>query len=273
MGRIWAAAVFGLAGFALLVGLGTWQVQRLAWKRGILADIEARIDAPPVALPDAPDARQDRYLPVRVAGRTTGEELRLLVSLPRIGAGYRIVAALDLGALPPPGSPGAVALPGGDLRQPMIDPLEVATPGAAMPGLGATGDPALSRRRIMVDLGFVRVEDTTARNPARLDVIGNLHWPDEVDGFTPDPDVEADIWFARDVPAMADALGTEPVLVVARSVDPGQGTQPLPVGTEGIPDDHLNYAITWFTLAAIWAGMTTLLIRRMARAGRTGGPA
>lgn len=273
MGRIWAAAAFGLAGFALLIGLGSWQVGRLTWKRGILADIESRIAAPPVALPDAPDAREDRYLPVRVSGRTTGEELRFLVSLPQIGAGYRIVTALDLGAPPPPASPGAIAQPGGDLRQPMIGPLAAATAGAAMPVAGATGDPALSRRRIMVDLGFVPVEATGGRVPARIDVTGNLHWPDEVDGFTPDPDLDANIWFARDVPAMADALGTEPVLVVARSVDPAQGTQPLPVGTEGIPNDHLNYAITWFTLAVIWAGMTGLLIRRMARAERTGGPA
>jgi surfeit locus 1 family protein len=40
-------------------------------------------------------------------------------------------------------------------------------------------------------------------------VTGNLHWPDEVDSFTPARSWPA-IWFARDVPAMAAALGSEP---------------------------------------------------------------
>ncbi|MEO0748023.1 MAG: SURF1 family cytochrome oxidase biogenesis protein, partial [Pseudomonadota bacterium] len=43
--------VFGLTGIAVLVSLGMWQVQRLAWKEGVLAQIDARIAALPVALP------------------------------------------------------------------------------------------------------------------------------------------------------------------------------------------------------------------------------
>jgi surfeit locus 1 family protein len=46
------------------------------------------------------------------------------------------------------------------------------------------------------------------RAPARTEaraaqVTGNLHWPDEVDGFTPAARCQRNIWFARDVPAMA----------------------------------------------------------------------
>ena len=63
---------------------------------------------------------------------------------------------------------------------------------------------------------------------------------------------------------MAAALQTEPILVVARNPT-GQGVEPLPVGTEGIPNNHLQYAMTWFSLAAIWTGMTVLTLWRIRR--------
>jgi surfeit locus 1 family protein len=123
-------------------------------------------------------------------------------------------------------------------------------------------------RRILVDRGFLP-EDQRSQpriaTAARLS--GTLHWPDEVDSFTPPPDAARAIWFARDVPAMAAALQTEPVLVVAREAT-GDGITPLPVDTQGIPNNHLNYAVTWFSLAAVWAGMTLLLLWRIRQ--RTG---
>ena len=117
-------------------------------------------------------------------------------------------------------------------------------------------------RRILIDRGFV---PTTARDAPRalgaMRVIGNLHWPDEIDRFTPAPDRKAGIWFARDVPALAAELDTEPVLVIARSrTDPG--VTPLPVDTRGIPNDHLQYAITWYGLALVWAVMTGYFLWR-----------
>jgi surfeit locus 1 family protein len=97
-------------------------------------------------------------------------------------------------------------------------------------------------------------------------VTGNLHWPDEVDRWTPEPDLSEGLFFARDVPAMAAALGTEPVLVIARAVEgTAPRAQPLPVTAEGIPNDHLGYAIQWFGLAAVWAGMTVWLLWRIRR--------
>ncbi len=120
-------------------------------------------------------------------------------------------------------------------------------------------------RRILVDRGFVT---DAARGLPRMageeTIIGTLHWPRETDRFTPPPDAEAGMWFARDVPAMAEALHTEPVLVVARS-DTGDGIEPIPVGTEGIANNHLVYAITWFSLAVVWLGMTGLLLWRIRR--------
>ena len=82
-------------------------------------------------------------------------------------------------------------------------------------------------------------------------------------------DVAGNTGFARDIPQMAEELGTEPLLIVAREVSPPeQGVTPLPVDTAGIPNDHLEYAITWFSLAAIWAAMTGAFIWRGGRAAK-----
>lgn len=215
MRRILFLLIFGLAGLAVLVSLGAWQVQRLAWKEGILADIEARIAADPVPLPGAVDPEADRYLPVEVSGEMLPGEIHVLVSVKQVGPGYRIIAPFRTG-----------------------------------------------ERTILVDRGFV---PTTAKQAERrtgpMQVVGNLHWPDEIDSYTPDPDPKSNIWFARDVSAMADALGAEPILLVARSqTDPA--ITPLPVDTAGIPNDHLQYAVTWFGLALVWAAMTGYFLWR-----------
>ncbi len=218
MRRIIIPLVFGLAGAAVLISLGVWQVQRLAWKEAVLADIEARIAAAPVDLPAKPDPVNDRYLPVKVSGVLAGPELHVLVSQKQVGAGYRI-----------------------------IQPFEV------------------QGRRIMVDRGFVTADKIDKpRAQTHETLIGNLHWPDETDGYTPEPDLSKNIWFARDVPKMARALKTEQVLLVVASqkseTDPS--LTPLPVDTSGIPNDHLSYAITWFSLAAIWLAMTGYFLWR-----------
>lgn len=124
-------------------------------------------------------------------------------------------------------------------------------------------------RRILLDRGFVPEAGRDApRPPVALAVTGNLHWPQETDAFTPPPDAATGLWFARDVPAMAAALGTEPVMVVAREVvGDAQGIVPVPVDTSAIPDNHRQYAVTWFSLAAVWAGMTAFFLWRIRRRG------
>ena len=122
-------------------------------------------------------------------------------------------------------------------------------------------------RRILVDRGFVAADQSEAVGGVAIQVvqtvIGNLQWPQEIDSFTPTPDLENNIWFARDVPAMAEALGTEPILVVQREASQTSGpVTPLPVDTSAIPNDHLQYAITWFSLAAVWMTMTIYFLRR-----------
>ena len=74
---------------------------------------------------------------------------------------------------------------------------------------------------ILVDLGFIRHEFASKISlSGDLNIIGNLHWPEEVDFFTPDPDQKNNIWFARDVNELSKELGTEPILVVAKSFSP-----------------------------------------------------
>ncbi len=127
-----------------------------------------------------------------------------------------------------------------------------------------TGD-----RRIMADLGYIPLDAKSAdRTAPRVSITGNLHWPQEVDDWTPEPDAD-NIWYARDVAPMAAALGADPVLVVARVIDPNPGTIPLPLDSAGVANDHLQYAITWFSLALVWAAMTGFLMLRVIRAAPT----
>lgn len=209
--------IFAALGLAIFLSLGVWQVQRMGTKGDILAEIDARISAAPVALPVAPDPARDRYLSVTASGTITEDELTVLVSTRSRGAGYRVISAFE-------------------------------TDG----------------RRILLDRGYVGLEDKeTPRPRVEATVTGNLHWPDEVDAFTPETDRDAQIWFARDVPAMARELDSEPVLLILRaSSEENPPATPLPVDGADIANDHLQYAVTWFGLAAIWALMALAFIRR-----------
>ncbi|HBZ42731.1 MAG TPA: SURF1 family protein [Maritimibacter sp.] len=212
-------AVLLVLGLASFVGLGVWQLQRLDWKQGVLAEIEAQIAGEAVPLPAEPDPEADRYQPVEISGAMGEGELHVLVSSRDYGAGFRIIAPFT------------------------------------------TGD----GRRIMVDRGFVLNEaKDTARTTGEMRLEGNLHWPDERDSYTPEDDPEGNWWYARDVEKMARALGTDPVLVIARTRTDPQ-VRPMPVTTEGIPNDHLEYAMTWFLMAVTWVGMTGFALWRIRR--------
>ena len=87
--------VVGLAGCGTLAALGTWQMQRLAWKEGLIAEAARQMEAAPVPLPARPDPRTDRYLPVTIQGSFTGEELAVLTSDSISGPGFLIVGAFQ----------------------------------------------------------------------------------------------------------------------------------------------------------------------------------
>lgn len=208
----------GLGGAAILLSLGIWQVQRLAEKEDVIAQINSRIADDPVALPADPDPDSDAYLPVVITGMYAGDTLRVLVSQKDIGAGYRLITAMDSDA-----------------------------------------------GRVLIDRGFVAVDDKGIATPdVSVTVQGNLQWPQETDIFTPEPDPDNNVWFARDVPLIAEALNTRPILIVASAVSQDDPVvRPFPVDTSRIPNNHLQYAITWFSLAAIWIAMSFYFFRRI----------
>lgn len=119
-------------------------------------------------------------------------------------------------------------------------------------------------RRILVDRGFIPTGRKSAPRPTvQLTITGNLHWPDETDSYTPENDLAANIWYARDVPALAQHLGTEPILLIARETSPNDpSVSPLPVDTSSIPNRHLEYVLTWYGLALTWVIMTLYFLWR-----------
>lgn len=121
-------------------------------------------------------------------------------------------------------------------------------------------------REIMVDFGVLLLEDKDLPpHDATQEITGNLLWPDDKNDSTPAPDLGRNIWFARSVPEMAQVLGTEEIMVVLRtSSNPDPRLTPVPVDTSGIKNDHREYAITWFLLAAVWTVMTGFFIKRTA---------
>ena len=220
--KIWFPILLGLSGVSVLVSLGLWQVERLAWKQDIIAEVGGRLAAPPASLPADPDEATLEYTRVTLSGQFDGEELHVLVSGTAAGTGYRVIRAFQ----------------------------------------------TTQGRRVLIDAGLLPLpdKDMPAPTPTPADITGTLVWPDDVNSSTPDPDLAENIWFGRDTTTMSERLNTEPVLVVASTITPPDPRlTPLPVNRAGIKNDHLEYAITWFGLAFVWAVMTFFLIFRTLR--------
>ncbi len=122
-------------------------------------------------------------------------------------------------------------------------------------------------RRVLVDRGYRSVRGHASyAESGEITLTGNLHWPDEVDSYTSDPEMKGGTWlyFARDVAGIAERLDAEPVMIVARDVTPPDPDLTLfPVSSQGIPNNHLEYVLTWYGLAIVWAGMTAYLLWRI----------
>ncbi len=217
----------GIGGVSVLAGLGLWQLQRLEWKNTLIAELESRLAEPAIELTgdETPD---DNFLPARAAGRflqpDEAPQFRFLTSLAPYGPGFRLISVFELN----------------------------------------------SGSRILVDRGYIpqSVAPRSATPPAPPEgvvaVEGALHWPREVTDYTPEPNVAEKLVFARDVPALAALLATQPVMiVVAKSAarDGERWPAPLPPSVD-LPNDHLGYAITWLAMAAIWLVMTLVFVFR-----------
>lgn len=224
--RLAVAGIASFAAFCVLVGLGTWQLQRLAEKDRLIAEIDARMKAPPSALPSqaewpklAPDAYEYRH--VRLEGTFDGARQALVFRPDGVGA------ARSLGA--------------GYL---VMTPLRLA-----------------SGAYVIVDRGYVPSDyrDQVSPPPAStVTVTGLMRQPEPRNIFTPADEPARGQWFTRDPAAMARQLGLTDVAPFSIDADAGRRSGGWPVGGQtvtAIPNNHLAYAFTWFGLAATLMGV------------------
>ena len=224
--------------FAVLIALGTWQLQRKAWKEQLIATLSERLAAPPGALPapstwPALDRDDTEYRRVTFTGTfDNGKEALVYAAASAFrpdvsGPGYWVFTPARL-------ADGGVAM----VNRGFV-PQDLANP-AARPG-GNMGGP--------------------------IQITGTLRWPDARSWFSPSDDPAHNLWFLRDPAAIAAAKGLNKDSV---AVAPFYVEQEAPVPPGGFPqpgklevrlrNEHLQYVVTWYGLAlvlvvvlAVWA--------------------
>ncbi len=196
----------------VLFGLGTWQMQRLAWKEGIIAALEeANASAPLARLPDTRDALEaKRFYHVTLTGEYVPEtEFHLAARYFKNQLGYSI-----------------------------FNPFRL-TDG----------------RLVLVNRGWVptakKAREGRPGAPAgRQTIVAQIRTSNERNYFTPPNQPQKNVWFGRDVEAMGEAaeMSFEPLTL--DRIDK-QDPQQLPVPSRGeisLRNDHLGYAVTWYSL-------------------------
>jgi surfeit locus 1 family protein len=207
------STIGALVVFAILVGLGSWQVVRLGWKTELIAERTARLEAPPIALPtEDADLAAVMWAPVRLTGRFLHDKELLLAARSQRG---------NVGS-------------------------HVLTPFVRDEG------PV-----VLVNRGWVPDDRRapSARPEAQIDgpvtVVGLVTPGAGRNAFTPDNDPATKFWLSVDYAAMGTAVGRDlqPVVIDADAT-PNPGGFPIGGQTRlDIPNDHLQYAITWYLLA------------------------
>jgi surfeit locus 1 family protein len=223
------AGIFSALGIAVLLGLGFWQLERRVWKEELIARIEARTKAPTVAIPSEGDwknvsAERDEYRRVTARGAFRHDrEVQV----------YTVVSEQK----------GRAAGPG----YWVMTPLELNS-GAA----------------VIVNRGFVpldrRKPDTRSAGQlsGQTTVTGLLRMPEQATPFSPENDPARNAWYRRDPGEIARALKLERVAPFTIDADATPNPGGLPEGGRtriNFPNDHLQYAITWFGLALALAGV------------------
>jgi cytochrome oxidase assembly protein ShyY1 len=215
--------IFIFAVFLGLVALGKWQLDRKVWKEALIATLTERLAASPSDLPprerwQSLDPAADEYRRVRFTAEITpGEEALVFTS----GSAFRPDVS---------GSGYWVFAP------------------ARLPQGGV----------VVVNRGFVpegrqdkatRGEEATAAN---LEMVGALRWPEASFWYMPAAEPAKNLWFVRDPLAIAQAKNwgeVAPFFIELESPKPAGGL-PIPGALQvSLPNDHLQYAITWFGLA------------------------
>jgi surfeit locus 1 family protein len=218
-------ALFALAAIVIFVGLGTWQLQRKAWKEALIENLEQRLSVPPgdllprerwASLSAANDEfRRVKFSAAFVPGAealvyTSGSSLRSDVS----GPGYWVFTPAQLA------SGGLVVVNRGFVPEGWQDP--------AMRAAGATG--------------------------GRADLVGVMRWPEPRGAFSPKDDSDRSIWFVRDPVAIAAAKrwGEVAPFFIELESPPPPGGLPRPGALKvNLRNEHLQYAITWYGLALV----------------------
>lgn len=225
-----------LFAIAILCGLGAWQLERLAWKQALIAQIDERVRAEPAALEEIEQIFAStgdvEYRPVDVSGRFQPGGERFFFSTFNGSSGWNLYAPLEL----------------------------------------ADG------RRLFVNRGFVPydLKDPAKRPPppsgdVEFAGLARNPLPDKPDTWLPDNDPKANAFFWRSLPDMAKDLppGGE-LLPFFVDQGPTPKSAGYPVGGTtivDIPNNHLQYAFTWFGLALALAAMLGGFLWRSARAG------
>jgi surfeit locus 1 family protein len=224
-----AFGLFTLAMVAVLIGLGLWQLQRRTDKHALIAALDERLAVAPVALP--PANTWNALTPAK-------DEFR------------RVTFTATYAPLPD----AMVYSSGSGVRD------DISGPGAwaFLPARLASGE------SVIVNAGFVQntMQDRAQQDRAAgrlvtgqpVTLSGYLRFPEGSGALTPREDVAKRLWFVRDVPAMARALNwgsVAPFYIDLEGPVPSSGIpKPGPLHVH-VKDDHLQYAITWFGLAAV----------------------
>jgi surfeit locus 1 family protein len=229
-GLLWPA-VATLVGCVFLIFLGAWQLQRLAWKEGLIAEIAARAKAAVQPLPPLSQWAQLRpedyeYRHVELDGVFENDK-EALVFRPA----------------------------GGPAREPgylVLTPLKLDS--------GAF---------VIVNRGFVPIDlkDPAARGEieGRTHVTGLMRQPESRNFFTPADDPETGQYFTRDPALIAHHFGLAPAAPFSVDADLGPAPGGWPRGGASeltFPNNHLAYALTWFGLAVALAGVFIAFARR-----------
>ncbi|CAN5381017.1 SURF1 family protein [soil metagenome] len=249
-------SVFGwlmvLVALGVLLSLGQWQLQRKAWKEHLLARIAQLKDSPSeplnVVFNRVRDGGELDF--VRVVARCDGlgeRAVHLYAIRPDGSPGWRQVGACRLANAPY----GAILVDLGFEDVP-------ATSGGESTGMPLPGaEPVLLPTQGALITGVLRTPDPKAWYDGLL----ALALPGQVKSGNTDPHPRAGAsFFGRDIPAMAVALGAErPAPVMLSLETPRAGPKLTPAGLPtDIPNRHLEYAITWFGLAAALVGFVVV---------------
>jgi surfeit locus 1 family protein len=233
--RTWRSLLLpALLAFAVLIVLGTWQLERKAWKEVLIASLTERLAAPPQTLPLAKDwAKLDR----------AGDEYRRV----------KFTASFD-------NAREALVFAAASAFRP-----DVTSPGywVFTPARLADGGIVVVNRGFVPDVRRDPKSRPQGQIAEAIEITGALRWPDERHWFTPADDVSHNLWFTRDPAAIAAAKGLDKP--GAGAVAPFYVEQEAPTPPGGLPqpgklvvvlpDNHLQYALTWYGLAAVLAAV------------------